>query len=152
MWSMRNSGSNALPLFSSSGSWLMILNMLLHSFYVKSTQNSHLFYFGIYNMTLGKGAHSIQSEMHMCVWCVPRHWNWPKRKCFFCIFIYPFRFVWNAWLRGSAIIPTLGMNESSECKTKKLARLNRFICKIVFPLIRTEWEQYVKLVFFFRRP
>lgn len=64
-------------------------------------------------------------------------------------FIYPFRFVWNAWLQNSAIIPTLGMNGSNECKAKKWARLNRFICKIVFPLIRTEWEQYVKLVFFF---
>lgn len=30
--------------------WLMILNMLFHPFYVKSTKNGHLFYFGTFTV------------------------------------------------------------------------------------------------------
>lgn len=68
----------------------MILNMLFHSFYVKSTQNSHLFYFGIYNDTHWARAH-INGRKCMCA-CLDTEIGRKKNSAGFFIFIYPFIF------------------------------------------------------------
>lgn len=64
----------------------MILNMLFHSFYVKSTQNGHLFYFGIFNDTVGKGA-QLYVYYYICGACLVTEIGRPKILHSFFIFI-----------------------------------------------------------------